>query len=386
MKSLFLKIMNRKLIFALFFVLLNVGCFQACVAQNAENRNILHFYVGTYTSDGIFRYGIDSTSGKLQDDGLAGKSDNPSFLALTSDKRFLLAVQETHEEMNQGMGKVESFTIQENGSLKMINQVLSGGADPCFISVNKEGLVLVANYSGGNVALFNLNENGNISEATDVVNHSGKGPNVARQEKPHVHSAYFEPGGNRIFVADLGIDQVKVYTADVSSGKLIPYKVPEINLKPGSGPRHMSFSNNGEFLYVLNELSCTVTVVKLLKDGNFQILETVSTLPIDYSGENTCAEIQLSPEGTFLYVSNRGLNSIAIFSVDKQNGSIKFIGQEPTRGETPRNFTIIPGGKYLLVANQNSDNIVSFHRDKVSGLLEFVDEIQAPKPVCLVFN
>jgi len=376
--------MNGKVNILLALLLAVTGILNTGSAQNITN-NTLHFYVGTYTIEGIYRFGIDTLSGKMKDNGIAGKSDNPSFLTLTDDGKYLLTVEETHEESNQAMGKVESFAIQENGDLELINKVSSGGADPCFVSVNKDSWVLVANYTGGNVALFKMNESGKISEASNVVNHSGNGPNAARQEKPHVHSAYFEPGGNRIFVSDLGIDQVKVYTVDISSEKLIPYKNPEIKLEPGSGPRHLAFSDDGEFLYVVNELNCTVTVVNLKKDGSFQTVQTVSTLPENYLEENTCAEIQFSPDGRFLYVSNRGLNSIAIFSVEKKTGLLKLIGQEPTKGKTPRNFTIVPSGKYLLVANQNSDNIVSFRRDENSGLLEFVDEIKAPKPVCLVF-
>jgi len=377
--------MFRNLIIALAIIILNLGVLRTGSAQEAENKSVLSFYVGTYTTEGIYRFGMDTVTGKLQDNGLAGKSGNPSFLALSFDKKYLLSVQETHEAKNQGMGKVESFAIQENGSLKLINQVSSGGADPCYVSVNDEGLVLVANYTGGNVGLFNLSENGKISEATDVVNHSGSGPNAARQEKPHVHSAYFEPNGNRVFVADLGIDQVKVYTVDNISKKLVPYQYPEIKLAPGSGPRHLAFHPDGMYLYVVNELTSSVTVVELLKNGNFKILETVSTLPEEFKSENTCADIHFSPDGKFLYVSNRGLNSIAIFSVGEKDGLLKLIGQEQSKGETPRNFTLSPNGKYLLVANQNSDKIVSFQRNDKTGLLTFIDEIKAPKPVCLIF-
>ncbi len=358
-------------------------------AQDNGNENIRHFYVGTYTdsgSEGIYRFGLDLNSGKIHYEGLSAMSENPSFLALTADRKFLLAVHETNDEKGKQMGYVESFSVGSNGALTSVGMVLSGGAHPCYVSVNPEGLVLAANYTGGNVALFKLDENGKLSETLDVKQHIGKGPNGARQEKPHVHSAYFEPEGNRIFVADLGIDRVKVYVADGSGGKLNPYKASEIVLAPGSGPRHMAFHPNKELLFIVNELTSSVSVVRLLADGNYKIVQTVSSLPDGFNQENTCADIHLSPDGKFLYVSNRGLNSIAVFSVNGKSGQLKQIGQEPTRGETPRNFTLSPDGQFLLVANQNSQNIVSFRRDQTSGKLTFVNQVNAHKPVCLLFE
>lgn len=368
-----------KILFSIFFVVVTF------IQQNLAQENIFFFYVGTYTNEGIFRYGIDNLTGKLYSDGLAATSINPSFLALSQDKRYLLAVQETHDSANHFMGKVESFEILENGKLSLVNRVSSGGADPCFVAVNQEGLILAANYSGGSVATFQLENDGWLSEALDVVNHYGSGPNSARQESPHVHSAYFEPGGDRIFVVDLGTDQVNVYVAEQESGKLRPFKNPGIAISPGSGPRHLAFHPNGRFLYVVNELTSSVTVVEVFKKGGFGLVETVSALPEKYSDENTCADIHFSPDGRFLYVSNRGLNSIAIFQVDRKSGKLLQVGQEATRGVMPRNFVISPDGKFLLVANQKTDNIVSFRRDENTGQLTFLDEIAATKPVCLLF-
>jgi 6-phosphogluconolactonase len=363
--------------------------FTNCFSQNIEDANIRSFYVGTYTdtgSEGIYRFGLDMTTGKLHSDGLSAMSENPSFLTITNDRKYLLAVHETSDENGNRMGYIESFSIHDSGSLTSINKVLSGGSHPCYVSVNKDGLVLAANYTGGNVSLFKLSRSGELSEATDVKQHYGKGPNSSRQDKPHAHSAYFEPNGKRIFVADLGIDMVKVYNADTSTLKLNPCKIPEIKMASGSGPRHLAFHPNGKILYVINELASSVTSVKLLPVGNFNVFNTLSTLPDGYKEQNTCADIHISPDGRFLYASNRGLNSVAIFAVDEKSGLLKLIGQEPTKGETPRNFTISPDGKYLLVANQNSNNIVAFKRDEKTGKLTYTDQISAKKPVCLLFD
>jgi len=358
-------------------------------AQTEVNGTILHFYVGTYTdsgSEGIYRFGIDLATGKLHSNGLAVLSENPSYLALTKDGKSLLAVRETQDDNNQKMGYIELFSVDESGNLSSVNKVSSGGAHPCHVTVNEDGAVLASNYTGGNVALMRIEPTGELSEVRSSDQHTGKGPVAERQEKPHVHSALFEPGGKRIFVADLGIDQIKVYTIDKSTFALKPNKYPEIKLAPGSGPRHMVIHPDGKLLFVVNELSSTVSAIQLLENGSFKIGETVSTLPVGFSKPNTGADIHLSPDGNYLYVSNRGMNSIAIFAVMHKDSKIRLIGQEETRGEMPRNFTLTPNGEYLLVANQNTDNIVAFKRNAETGLLTFTDQINAFKPVCLLFK
>lgn len=359
----------------------------AVIAQ--ETENIRHFFVGTYTdgeSEGIYRFGLDIQSGMLHFDGLSAMSENPSYLAITGDGKKMIAVHEVIENTETPVSYIELFSVGEKGTLTSLNKVYSGGAHPCFVSVNPEGYVLAANYTSGTVALFEIDKQGMLSDTLNVKQHFGKGLNAKRQEKPHVHSAYFEPGANRAFVADLGIDKVKIYGIDTVSRKLVVCKYPEIKLPPGSGPRHLAFYPEKKMLYVVNELTCTVAPVILADDGSFKLLQAVSTLPEDFKSENTCADIHLSPDGRFLYVSNRGLNSIAIFEVSPSGRELKLIGQEPVRGETPRNFTLSPDGDYLLVANQNSNNIVSFKRDVLSGKLTFIDEINAQKPVCLLFG
>ena len=369
------------------FVFLNIAL--SSQAQLHLSGSLLHFYVGTYTdtgSEGIYRFGIDAISGKLHSNGLAILSENPSYLAFSKDGKNLLSVRETKDENNQSMGYVELFKVDDAGNLSSVNKVASGGAHPCHVAINEEGSVLSSNYTGGNVALMRIEPSGELSEVLSSDQHKGQGPVIGRQEKPHVHSALFEPKGKRIFVADLGIDQVKVYTIDKTTFSLKPNKYPEIKLPPGSGPRHMTIHPNGKLLFIANELSSCVSVVQLLDNGNFKITESVSTLPADFLRANTCADIHLSPEGNFLYVSNRGMNSIAIFSVSEKDMKIKLISHEDTKGEMPRNFALTPEGDFLLVANQNTNNIVAFRRNAETGLLVFTDQINAYKPVCLLFK
>ena len=307
-------------------------------------------------------------------------------MTLSPTGKILLAANEIQDKNNRNMGYIESFAVnQENHHLSLINKVLSGGADPCYVAVNQSGHVLAANYSGGNVALFNMDKSGVLSNFIDLQQHTGSGPVKARQANPHVHSAYFEPFSNRIFVADLGTDRVAVYQLDDQDSKLTKAPSPAIIMPPGSGPRHMVFHPTKKLLYVVNEISNDLSVISLNKDGSYTILETISTLPAGYNKPGNCADIHISKDGRFLYASNRGFNSIAVFSVDPPSGRIVQIQQEATRGEIPRNFALSPDEDFLLVANQNSQNIVSFRRDAVTGKLEYADQIKSLKPVCILF-
>ncbi len=372
-----------------YFQLLILVVFSTAAFSQNMPENTMHFYVGTYTdtgSEGIYLFGLDPVTGKIHSNGLAALSENPSYLALTKNGKQLLSVRETKDENNQSTGYIELFNISESGILSSVNKVSSGGAHPCHVAVNDEGSVVVSNYNGGNVTLMRIEPSGELSEVLSADQHTGQGPVASRQDKPHVHSSVFEPGGQRIFVADLGIDQIKVYTTDKTSYSLQPNKYPEIKLPPGSGPRHMAIHPGGRLLFVANELSSSVSVVLFSKKGSFKLLETLSTLPAEFSSPNTCADIHLSPKGDYLYVSNRGMNTIAIFSVDEKEGKIKLIGHEGTLGEMPRNFTLTPDGGFLLVANQNTNNIVAFRRNSESGFLSYTDQINAYKPVCLLFR
>jgi len=381
------KIMRANAIVILFIGVLLIN--SVLLAGSGDKEKLQHFFVGTYTeggSEGIYSFSLDPVTGKLKDNGLAAKTNNPSFLALTSNGKYLLSVHETKGENGSTMGYIESFAVHsDDNRLTSIGKVSSGGAHPCYVSVNQKGYVLAANYTGGNVALMRIDESGKLSDTLDVKQHYGSGPDKARQAVPHVHSAFFEPNSDRIFVADLGIDQVSVYKIDNSSSKLANASVPAIILIPGSGPRHLAFHPTLKVLYVVNELACSVSVVDLNKDGSFTTVETISTLPTGYDKPNTSADIHISKDGRFLYTSNRGLNSIAIFSVDAKSGRIVQIGQESTRGDGPRNFTLSPDENYLLVANQNTQDIVAFRRDN-AGKLQFTDQVKALKPVCLLFK
>ena len=379
--------MKTKTILILFIGLLLF--YNDLYAGSGKTKEPEYFFVGTYTeggSEGIYSFSLDPVSGKLTNYGLAAKSDNPSFLAMTSDGRFLLAVNETKDEHNRNMGYIESFSIdKEKHHLNFVNKVLSGGAHPCYVSVNQLNYVLAANYTGGNVALFRLDDSGRLGDLLDLQQHYGHGQDLARQAEPHVHSAFFEPSSQRIFVADLGTDQIAVYSLGGKDSKLLQAAVPAIYIPQGSGPRHLAFHPTMKMVYVVNELSNDISVVSLNKDDSFTILQTISTLPAGYNKTSNCADIHISKDGRFLYASNRGFNSIAIFSVDPKSGKIALIGQESTRGDTPRNFTLSPDEDFLVVANQNSQDIVSFRRDTFSGKLQFADQIKAFKPVCLLF-
>jgi len=353
------------------------------------------FYVGTYSlgqdgkpladSEGIYRFSLTTATGKLTNLGLATKSENPSFLTYSSDGKTILAVNEVKDENAQNTGYLESFSIDyKTNELKLISKVATGGAHPCYVATNNLGDVLVANYTGGSVSLFHLSYLGFLTDYLDIQKHVGSGPNSARQAGPHAHSAYFEPNSNRIFVADLGIDQVKVYNLKQGESKLTSTD-NSINVSPGAGPRHMAFHPTLKLVYVVNELSSSVATVKRNKDGSFTQLEEVSALPVGSDKPNSCADIHVTKDGRFLYVSNRGFNSIAEFSIDSQSGKLTQIGQQPCGGETPRNFALSPDENFIVVANQNSKDIVCFSRNAKDGKLQYKDKIKGPKAVCILF-
>ncbi|TKG96453.1 lactonase family protein [Puteibacter caeruleilacunae] len=375
----------RRLFTAL--LLLNV-LMMSCAHKETKKKDVQYFYVGTYTSgdsEGIYRYALNPETEQLENHGLATPSNNPSFMALSDDEHFMVAVHEIGDKETGRTGYIESFAILSDGKLKSLSKVNCGGAHPCHVAVNKQGYVLAANYTGGNVALMKMDTEGMMNGMLDLQQHEGSGPNVKRQESPHAHSTYFEPNGSRIFSVDLGIDKVKVYTLNESNNKLEKASTDEIVLAPGAGPRHMCFHPNGKLMYVINELGNTVSVVEKLADGSFNVVKSVNTLPEDFSDESYTADIHVTSDGKFLYGSNRGHNSIAIFKLDEM-GIPTLIGCESTRGDFPRNFTLSPDEDYLLAANQHTSNIILYKRDAETGLLEFKHEIAAPNPVCLLFK
>ena len=371
----------------LHIILLNLIIVLLLSCQNNKKKQIQEngptpFYVGTYTdgdSQGIYKYTLD-IDGKLARVGLAAISDNPSFLAKSNDGKYLIAVNETNNENN--VGGVQSFAIDRD-SLKLINKRSSGGAHPCFVTVNDEGYVLTANYTGGNIGLLQLNAHGALSELLDVQQHSGMGI-TDRQESPHAHSTWYSPDGQDIISVDLGTNELWFSQLDTKTQKLIPLTPPKLAMSPGAGPRHLTFHPNQKWIYVLNELNGTVTLVIKTEEGKYTKAASVSTLPVGYNNPNKCADIHITSDGSFVYASNRGHNSIVIYKVN-DDGTLKMISHESTRGEGPRNFSLSPDENFLLVANQHTKSIVSFKRNPDNGTLEFVDEIKAPTPVCILF-
>lgn len=347
-----------------------------------EDSKTYSFYIGTYTdseSQGIYKY-ILNENGMFKQIGLAAISENPSFLAMSADKKYLVAVNEIN---NDGVGTVESFIIR-NDKLEFLNRSSSGGAHPCFVALNDDGYVLAANYSGGNIGLLKLKSDGYLSELLDIQQHSGSGA-TERQKEPHAHSVWFVPNSNNIISIDLGTNELWFSHLDTETQKLLPSNPYKLKMNSGAGPRHLTFHPNTKWIYVVNELACTVTLLKKSDANKYEIGTSISTLPVGFTEPNTCADIHISSDGQFLYASNRGDNSIAVFKVDAHNGSLKLVGRESTRGDGPRNFSLSPDENFLLVANQNTNNIVSFKRNKVTGLLNYISEIEAPTPVCILF-
>ncbi|OQP68473.1 lactonase family protein [Niastella populi] len=341
-----------------------------------------YLLVGTYTrgkSEGLYVYKMNTQTGEVAAVSNA-KAANPSYLALSPDEKFVYAVNE--DANDKGSVSVFSFD-KSNGTLKYIDKQTSGGDHPCYVAVNKTGKwVAVANYSGGSFSTLPIMANGTLGNPT-TVQHTGSSVDKERQEKPHVHSTVFSPDDKYIFVPDLGIDKVMIYSFNPGSGKPEPASVPFAATPAGSGPRHFTFHPNGKLAYLVEEMGGAVSAYKY-KDGKLTLIQHISTYPAGFTGKKWSADIHVSPDGKFLYATNRTpSNTIAIFSIDK-SGKLTAIGHESTKGEVPRNFTIDPTGNFLLVANQETDNVVIFKRDKKSGkLTDTGKSIKVGNPVCL---
>ena len=355
-------------------------------------KNSYLLYVGTYTekeSKGIYAYRFDAASTQLTPLGLAAETTNPSFLAIDPSGRFLYAVNEVQNYKGASSGAVSSFGIdQQNAKLSPLNEVPSRGADPCYITFDKTGkFALIANYTGGSVAVFPVRPNGDIGESSAFVQHTGSSINKERQAGPHAHWIETTPDNRFAIAVDLGLDKLLVYRFDATKGSLTPNDPPYASLDPGAGPRHLAFHPNGKLAYVVNELQSTITAFTYDPSrGTLQKLNTVSTLPKNFTGVNDTAEIHVHPSGKFLYASNRGHDSIALFSIDGRTGALTLVDHFPTQGKTPRDFDIDPTGKFLFVANQGTNNIVVFRIDLNNGKLTPTGQIlQVPSPVCLKF-
>jgi len=359
-------------------------------------------YVGTYTtkteSKGIYSYQFDAATGKMTAPQLAAESPDPSFVAIHPNGKYLYAVNEAGEN-----SMVSAFALDAaNGKLTLLNQLPALGEDPCYISFDKTGkYALVANYTSGNVVVFPILADGRLGEHTALVTDSGTtGPNKERQEGPHAH--WIEtPRDNRFaLVVDLGLDEVLVYRFDDKKGTLsrndpplreVPLLVAAgwrgAKVKPGAGPRHFAFHPNEKFGYVLNEIDATVLAFSYDSNhGSLSFLQSTPTLPNGFSGRNDAAEIAIHPNGKYLYASNRGHDSIAVFAIHPRNGTLTLVSDVPTGGKEPRHFAIDPAGHYLLAENQFSNNIVEFRIDVATGKLTATGEVlQVPSPVCVAF-
>lgn len=348
-------------------------------------------YVGTYTqrgSKGIYLAHLDTNSGELRLEGLAGEVVNPSFLAIHPNRRFLYAIGEVGQFAGGKGGAVSAFAIDtESGKLNLLNQKSSRGPGPCHVVVDKSGKnALVANYGGGSVACLPIGEDGRLGDATSFIQHQGSSVNPQRQKGPHAHSINLDPANRFAFAPDLGLDWIKIYAFDAARNSLTPHD-PSAGVTPGSGPRHFDFHPNGRVAYVINELASTITAFGYDADrGTLQTIQTVSALPDSFEGKSFTADVHVHPSGKYVYGSNRGHDSIAIFAVDSATGKLTPIGHESTEGKTPRNFGIDPTGAYLLAANQDTDNIVVFRIDPATGKLSPTGQsIRVPMPVCVKF-
>lgn len=349
-------------------------------------------YFGTYTpkdgaSRGIYRATLDTASGALSQATLAAETAHPSYLAIAPDGRHLYAVNELVTSQGEPAGAVQAFTIDPGThDLTPGNQLSTGGGSPCHLTLDRTGKALVvANYLSGSVASFPLRPDGSIGPRASLIQHQGKSAHATRQAGPHAHIAMLDPAGKRVFVCDLGIDRVLAYTVD-ANGALTGSATPAGTLAPGSGPRHIAFHPSGRFAYVNNELSSTVTAFTHDPDtGALTELHTLSTLPGEHPGNST-AHVLLTPDGRWLYVSNRGHDSLAMYAVDQATGRLTAQGHQPTGGKIPRDFSIDPGGAFLLAAHQKSDNVMVFRIEPSTGRLTPVGApVTVPSSVCVVF-
>lgn len=344
-----------------------------------------YLFIGTYTgsgSKGIYVYEFDAGTGKAKWLSNTDSVVNPSFLSVAPGDSVLYACTETR---TVNAGGVTAFKFNKtNGGLTLLNKQSSGGDNPCYVNVHRSGKwVTVGNYSGGSLAVFPVNKDGSLQPYSQLIQHEGKSINESRQEKAHVHATVFSPSNDYLFVPDLGIDKLMVYAFNRSAGKPLQAVSP-VTATPGSGPRHFTFHPNGKWAYLIEELAGAVTAYDY-KAGRLTQKQRIFSHPDTLTSQPGSADIHVSPDGKFLYASNRGKeNNIAVFKVDALSGKLSAAGYQSTLGKTPRNFCIDPTGNYLLAANQETDNVVIFKRDKSTGKLTPTGErLSIPKPVCL---
>jgi 6-phosphogluconolactonase len=350
-------------------------------------------YLGTYTADtrseGIYVCRMDAATGALRVASTAGGVENPSFLTLDAAGARLYAVEELMEFLGEKGGALSALAVDRaTGGLTMIDRQPTHGGAPCYVTVDRRGrTALVANYMGGSTTVFPIRPDGGLAEPVQVVEHHGSGPVADRQEAAHVHSVTLDEANRFAVVADLGIDRLMIYRFDAGTGKLSAAPRPFVELAPGTGPRHFAFHPGGRRAYVVGELASVVVAFDYdPAHGTFRQTQRESILPADFEGENTAADLHLSADGRFLYASNRGHDSIAVFSIDPGDGRLTRVQLQPTGGRTPRNFALDPSGRFLLAANQASNDITTLRVDRATGLLSPTGAaLSVPSPVCVRF-
>jgi 6-phosphogluconolactonase len=356
-------------------------------AEDAKADGKMRVYIGTYSgkeSRGIYICELDLADGSLSEPRLAGEAKNPSFLALSPGGKNLYAVSEVG-----GSGAVLAFAVDaKTGTLSELNHQPAGGAGPCHVVVDREGRnVLVANYGGGSVSAIPIGEDGRLGKPSSVIQHKGSSVNKSRQSEPHAHSINLDAANRYAFAADLGLDKVLIYRFDAKTGKLEANDPPAASVAGGSGPRHFAFHPSGKFAYVINEMGNTVTAFAYdAEKGKLDAIQSIKTLPSDFTAASYTAEVQVHPSGKFVYGSNRGHDSLAIFRVNEKTGELTAAGHQSTGGKTPRNFGIDPTGSYILAANQGSNNVVVFRVNKETGALTATGKsVKVGAPVCVKF-
>lgn len=367
----------------LLFLLLMLTFFSNARAE------VLPLFIGTYTQDnsqGINLAHFNTETGELKDIAIAAPTANPTFLALHPNGKYLYCVNESGKTANEEIGGISAFAIDDKKNLTPLNAVAAGGG-LCHLSIDATGkYLLAAAYGGGWVEVWALKTNGEIGERTQFLQHPTETDGNEKQKKPHGHQFILSPDNRFSFAVDLGLDKIFMHHFDATTGKFSPTNPAFAAIADGSGPRHLVFNSDATFAYVINELGNTITVFKH-RDGALENLQTIATLPENFGGKSYTAEITIHPNGQFLYGSNRGRDSIAIYSIDAATGKLKQIGEALTEGRNPRHFSISPDGKWLLAANQSDHSIIVFRVDQASGMLTKTSLVKniPGEPVCLLF-
>lgn len=356
-----------------------------------KSDNIAVFYIGTHTNNpqnGIYLGRFDCQTGEIISIDLAAEALNPNFLAIAADKKYLYSVGNDQLENNSDNGCVNAYSIIDNKKLELLNKTSSCGKTPCHISIGNNGrLVIVSNYSSGSLAAIPIDDNGYLKPAAKTIHHSGRSVNTARQESAHIHSVFIDNNNKFALAVDLGLDRIYSYKLNDISNPLVPNANMEfVQVEGGNGPRHFAFSRCGNLGYVINELSNTITAFSYNQDsGTLKQIQQISTIPADYNSTTYTSEIQVHPNGKFLYGSNRGHNSICIFHINPNSGLLSLVEITPCGGDFPRHFAIDPTGKWLLAANERSSLITVFAIDTETGKISENNSYDIKSPVCIKF-